>query len=160
MNNASQPLPIYLPLDSGLLLQLRQHGLRPTTARSSVLQVMQESADTALAAERVFERVDKMGVQCSLGTVYRVLHELDQCGLVQRELHAGDQAGKSRYVLAPSILPPAEYAFVCQDCRRQSVVKDKHFADLLYRYAKALGFELSLSALVVPITCNDCLGKV
>ena len=125
-----------------LFAQLRAHGLRPTSARVWILQVLLDAAHSSLSAERVFQQISKHGVRVSLATIYRVLQELVQCKLAQREWHVVDSLGKSLYLVAPAVLPPSSYAFACRICQRQIVVADRQLNDHLHRQAKAADFEL------------------
>lgn len=135
--------------------QMHRRGLRPTSARIYVLHVLCEHQQEPIAAERVFMQLSDAGVRLSLGTVYRVLGELQQIGLVHKEWQ-GQDVGKHRYFLAPPLGTPEHYTFVCRACGRHMVVVDKSFAALLQRQARAAGFDLGLATLALDVTCNAC----
>lgn len=136
--------------------QLRKLGLRPTSARVCVLQVLNEHAQESLPAERIFLALIAMGISVSLGTIYRVLSELEQRGLVHKEWHALDAAGKSHYVLAASRQAPASCLMVCPSCGRSHSVTDKSLTDALQRHARTGGFDQGLASAVISIVCNQC----
>ena len=65
-----------------------------------------------MAAEQIFQQLDAIGVKFNLASVYRVLRELEGSGIVCRERHFADAAGKSRYLLAAQVAQAANYTFV------------------------------------------------
>lgn len=138
--------------------QMRRKGLRPTSARICVLQVMQHHQQVPIAAERVFQQLGEIGIRLSLGTVYRVLGELQQIGLVQKEWQ-GAESGKHSYFLVPPLGTPVSYTFVCRDCRRQMVVTDPSFTALIQRQARAAGFDRGLATLALEVYCNICVDR-
>jgi Fur family transcriptional regulator, ferric uptake regulator len=144
---------------SRIFEHLRKIGVRATSARVCVLQMLQTSQNGSLAAEQIFQQLSEIGIRISLGTIYRVLREMEASGLIEREWHFADAAGKSRYLLAASIGQPATYTFVCQGCGRNYVVADKRFSDMMYRQAEAAGFEHLLSQIVIHIRCNACAAQ-
>lgn len=146
--------------DSGVFAQLRKLGLRPTSSRVCVLQVLQGPQQGPLAAERIFQQLAQIGISISLGTIYRSLHELVQHGLVQREWYAGDPAGKSRYLMVPAVRPPSAFTVVCRVCRRDIPVRDQQLGEALHRQAVAAGFDRMLASIAIDVVCNDCAAGV
>lgn len=142
--------------DAYVFTQLRKLGLRPTSARVCVLQMLHQHPDEALSAERIFQHFVEIGLSVSLGTIYRVLNEMEQSGLLQRERRVDEATAKSRYQLAPEVSPPSSYAFCCRVCAKAMVVADKQFSESLYRQAKAAGFDRMLQQMSVQVVCNDC----
>lgn len=63
--------------------------LRPTAARVAILEVLQDAAGEAMSVDTVFQRLADQGRPRSMGTVYRVVQELVQGGLLLREWQAG-----------------------------------------------------------------------
>jgi len=77
--------------------RLRACGLRPSMARLQVLQVLLESPVRHLDAEGVYQRLYASAQPLGMTTVYKLLAQFEQVGLVQRrEL----QPGKRVYELA------------------------------------------------------------
>ncbi len=142
--------------DAQVFAQLRKLGMRPTSARVCVLQVLHDHPDEPLSAERFFQYFVEIGLSVSLGTIYRVLNEMEHSGLLQRERRADEATAKSRYRLAPEVLPPSSYAFCCRVCAKVMVVADKQFSETLYRQAKSAGFDLKLPQMSIQVVCNDC----
>ncbi len=70
--------------------RLREHGLKPTTPRLLVLQVLVQSAIRHWDAEALYQRLVASATPLGLTTVYKVLAQFEQVGLVQRrELRLG-----------------------------------------------------------------------
>ncbi|MYM27982.1 hypothetical protein GTP58_06580 [Duganella sp. CY15W] len=142
--------------DEAVYAQLRKLKLRPTSARICVLTALQQQREEALPAERIFLQLIQTGVTISLGTVYRVLTELEQHGLVQREWPPLDPAGKSRFMLIPVLAAPMVCSMVCPLCQSEHAVTDKLLLEALRRQARAAGFERGLAATAITLMCDRC----
>ncbi|WP_222619338.1 Fur family transcriptional regulator [Undibacterium hunanense] len=142
-----------------LFAKLRKLGLRPTSARVCILQVLLASPQLPLSAESIFRELDSLGIRVSLGTIYRVLNDLEQCKLLQREWDVGHGTGKSRYLIAPAILPPPSYTFTCRECQRAIVVADRQLSEHLHNQAKVAQFDQQLATISIQVTCNSCAAS-
>jgi Fur family ferric uptake transcriptional regulator len=76
-----------VPWQDAAVQKLQSAGLRPTLARVAILQMLADDRGKAMSAEAVFQQLVGRGTAKSLGTVYRVLQELEQGGLLLREWH-------------------------------------------------------------------------
>lgn len=74
------------------LENLHRHGLKPTAARIRVLELIRSSPQRHLSAEDIYRLALDENMGISLGTVYRVLGELEQVGALTRSTF---QAGKA-----------------------------------------------------------------
>ena len=84
------------PLD-----KLKHIGLKATLPRMQVLELFERSAQRHLAAEDVYRQMLALGTDLGLATVYRVLAQFEQAGLLKKsqlgagkavyELNAGEQ---------------------------------------------------------------------
>jgi len=148
------------PVDGILFHKLRTKGLRPTSARAGVLHILQNRQEQAFHAEQIFVALSGLGIRVSLGTVYRVLQELEQTGLAVRERSDAAPMAKSCFRMASKAPTPRAYSFVCPLCRRHARVEDRALIELLQRQARAAGFDAGFdangSALVLEVTCNGC----
>ena len=80
---------------------LKEAGLKVTLPRLRVLEVMESSEQRHLSAEEVYKRLLDSGTEVGLATVYRVLTQFENAGLVIRhrfdsgqavfELNSGDE---------------------------------------------------------------------
>lgn len=135
---------------------LRKHGMRTTSARVHILEVLRSNRQTVYFAEQMFLELSTRGVGVSLGTIYRVLQELEHVGVVVREWRVVDNIGKSMFMLAPSVQPPSSYRAVCRVCRRDIDIADRQLIEGLQRQAKTSAFDVALSSMSIEVTCNSC----
>ncbi|WP_182283134.1 ferric iron uptake transcriptional regulator [Comamonas testosteroni] len=75
---------------------LKHLGLKATLARLWILDVFRHGSARHLAAEEVYRQLRDQGRGTSLATVYRVLAQLEQAGLLRHQRFA---AGKAVYEL-------------------------------------------------------------
>ncbi len=69
---------------------LQASGLRPTLPRIQVLEAFRTSTERHLAAEDVYRLLLQKGVDLGLATVYRVLAQFEQTGMLKKsQLHQG-----------------------------------------------------------------------
>jgi Fur family ferric uptake transcriptional regulator len=75
---------------------LRKAGLKATTPRLRILEALREGAPQHVSAEDLYRRLTAAGEEVGLATVYRVLAQFEQAGLVIRHHFA---SGHSVYEL-------------------------------------------------------------
>ena len=63
---------------------LRKAGLKATTPRLRILEILQEHGHHHLSDEDIYRRLADAGDDVGLATVYRVLTQFEQAGLVTR----------------------------------------------------------------------------
>ncbi len=63
---------------------LRKAGLKVTLPRVKILQMLERSDTRHLSAEDVYKALLEAGEEVGLATVYRVLTQFEQAGLVER----------------------------------------------------------------------------
>jgi Fur family ferric uptake transcriptional regulator len=71
---------------------LRKAGLKATGPRLKILQVLEESPEHHLSAEDIYFRLNESGEVIGLATVYRVLAQFADAGLVNRHNFEGGRA--------------------------------------------------------------------
>ena len=76
---------------------LRKAGLRVTSPRLKILEVLETSAERHLSAEAIYKALIDSGEEFGIATVYRVLTQFEQAGLVARHNFEG---GTSVFELA------------------------------------------------------------
>ncbi len=76
---------------------LRKAGLKVTSPRLKVLEVLEHTAERHLSAEGVYRALLAAGEEFGLATVYRVLTQFERAGLVIRHKFEG---GTSVFELA------------------------------------------------------------
>lgn len=68
---------------------LRDAGLKVTSPRLKVLEVLETAQDRHLSAEGIYRELLDRGEELGLATVYRVLTQFEQAGLVSRHNFEG-----------------------------------------------------------------------
>lgn len=131
---------------------LKEKGLKATTPRLKILELFERSTVRHLAAEDVYRILVSEGIEVGLATVYRVLTQFEQAGLLERHNFEGGKAvfeinhGKHHDHL------------VCIDCGRVEEFYDAEIEARQNRIAKERGFVIQEHALSLFATCTrpDC----
>lgn len=132
-----------------LLQALRTTRLRPTMPRIAILQVLESAGETqALDAEDIFQRVMARGPKAGLGTIYRVLHELERHGLLLREWGGGR---KVMYRLKPRTGQSQALFMVCPHSGRRLEIVDPVLNDRLRAAASNLGLSLAGRRVLIEV---------
>lgn len=74
--------------------ELQKAGLKVTTPRVKILELLEEAELGHLSAEEIYQQLLEEGEQTGLATVYRVLTQFESAGLVLRHNFEG---GRSVY---------------------------------------------------------------
>lgn len=69
--------------------QLKKAGLKVTLPRVKIMQILESSKERHLSAEDVYKKLLEAGDDVGLATVYRVLTQFEQAGLVTRNNFEG-----------------------------------------------------------------------
>ncbi|RMF96793.1 MAG: ferric iron uptake transcriptional regulator [Gammaproteobacteria bacterium] len=72
--------------------ELKRAGLRATGPRLKILDALKEHAGSHLSAEDLYRHLREAGEEVGLATVYRVLTQFEEAGLVTRHNFEGDHA--------------------------------------------------------------------
>jgi Fur family ferric uptake transcriptional regulator len=72
--------------------ELRKVGLKVTSPRLKILEVLENSPERHLSAEGVYKALLEAGEEFGLATVYRVLTQFESAGLVTRHNFEGGTA--------------------------------------------------------------------
>ncbi len=131
---------------------IKSTGLKATTPRIKVLEVFQRSRERHLTAEEVYRALLQEGSDVGLATVYRVLTQFEQAGLLARNHFEGDRAV---YELNEG---HHHDHLVCLDCGRVEEFFDAPIETRQREVAQARGFELADHALSLYAHCTkaDC----
>ncbi|WP_428097288.1 ferric iron uptake transcriptional regulator [Candidatus Rariloculus sp.] len=71
---------------------LRDAGLKVTSPRLKVLEILDSNAERHLSAEAIYRALLQSGEELGLATVYRVLAQFERAGLVNRHNFEGGMA--------------------------------------------------------------------
>lgn len=128
---------------------LRARGMRASSARRLVLEVLYESGHP-LTAEQV---VTGLGDRSDVASVYRNLDTLEGVGLI-RHFHLGH--GPGLYVLAGS--DPREY-LACNACGRVQAVDPAELDEIRERVRRDHGWGVSFTHFPMSGLCPDCMAR-
>jgi Fur family ferric uptake transcriptional regulator len=70
--------------------ELKKAGLKVTLPRLKILQLLEDTKEHHLSAEDIYRKLLDMGEEMSLATIYRVLTQFQEAGLVVRRHFEGD----------------------------------------------------------------------
>lgn len=73
-------------------IQLKKAGLKVTSPRLKVLEVLKDPEHQHISAEEVFKILLDKGDEVGLATVYRVLNQFDDAGIVTRHHFEGGRS--------------------------------------------------------------------
>lgn len=123
--------------------ELRKAGLKVTLPRVKILQILENSKDRHLSAEDVYKALLEAGDDVGLATVYRVLTQFEQAGLVERHNFDG---GHSVFELDSG---EHHDHLVCNDTGKVIEFHNDRIEQLQVQIAKELGYELTGHSLVL-----------
>ena len=128
--------------------ELKSSGLKATLPRIKILEVFQRSAQRHMTAEDVFKALLMEDADIGLATVYRVLMQFEQAGLLSRSHF---ESGKSVFELNEG---QHHDHLVCLTCGRVEEFFDAEIEQRQRAVAQAKGFELHDHALSLYAVCT------
>jgi len=134
---------------------LRHVGLKATLPRLKILELFQNGSQRHYTAEDLYRRLLEERVEIGLATVYRVLSQLEQAGLLKR---SSFQSDKAVYELDDG---RHHDHLVCIDCGRVEEFRDSAIEDRQALVAQERGFRLQEQALALYCACvkQNCPHK-
>lgn len=145
--------------DGRVFERLRAVRLRPTSARICILQVLGATERQALNAEGIYQQLLQIGIAVSLGTIYRVLKEMELAGLLLREREASASGNKARYLIKPDQAERDSCYLVCRVCERSVLVQDAPLLEQLRLAAQSHGMEIGAQVISVQMRCSQCAAE-
>ncbi len=127
---------------------LKSSGLKATGPRLKILEVFQRGVQRHMTAEDVFRQLLQEGADIGLATVYRVLTQFEQAGLLHRNHF---ESGKAVYELNEG---QHHDHMVCLDCGRVEEFYDPEIEARQQAVAQAKGFEIADHALSLYAHCT------
>jgi len=128
--------------------ELKSTGLKATLPRLKVLEIFQKGSQRHMSAEDVFRVLLEDRSDVGLATVYRVLTQFEQAGILTRSNFEG---GKAVYELNEG---QHHDHLVCLDCGRVEEFFDAEIENRQNAVAKSRGFELAEHALSLYAHCT------
>ena len=128
--------------------ELKSTGLKATLPRLKILDVFQRGAQRHMTAEDVFRVLLEERSDIGLATVYRVLTQFEQAGILSRSHF---ESGKAVYELNEGT---HHDHMVCLDCGRVEEFYDAEIEKRQHAVAKAKGFAIADHALSLYAHCT------
>ena len=126
---------------------LKNIGLKATVPRLKILEIFQTSEERHMRAEDVYRILLAEHIDIGLATVYRVLTQFEQAGLLSRN---NFESGKAIYELNEG---KHHDHLVCLDCGRVEEFFDAEIEQRQQSIARARGFALQEHALSLYGNC-------
>ena len=131
--------------------RLRDHGLRWTTQRRTLVDVLSRT-DGHITGAELIERCREIDPETIPSTVYRTLDVLEGLGLV-RHGHGAD--GREEF----HVMPAVEHGHLfCEGCGGSWEIAADEAAALVSSLQASRGFSVDLSHVTIVGTCRDCAG--
>ena len=127
---------------------LKTIGLKATLPRLRILELFEKSAVRHLAAEDVYRMLSKDGTDTGLATIYRVLTQFEQAGLLIRHHFEG---GKAVFELNRG---GHHDHLVCVQCGHVEEFFDPAIEQRQEEIARERGFSLQEHSLYLYVDCS------
>ena len=127
---------------------LKHAGLKATLPRLRIINLFETSKVRHLTAEDVYRQLQTEGIDIGLATVYRVLTQFEQAGLLSRHHF---ESGKAVYELNEG---RHHDHLVCLHCGRVEEFYDSEIEKRQQRIARERGFEITEHALYLYAECT------
>ncbi|GGY45022.1 ferric iron uptake transcriptional regulator [Pseudoduganella sp. SL102] len=127
---------------------LKASGLKATLPRLKILDIFQNSSVRHLTAEDVYKILLADNMDVGLATVYRVLTQFEQAGLLNRNHF---ESGKAIFELNQG---SHHDHLVCLDCGRVEEFVDEEIEARQQRIAAERGFRIAEHALAIYGSCT------
>lgn len=133
-------------------IELKSIGLKATLPRLKILEIFQQGKRRHMSAEDVYRELLAENQDIGLATVYRVLTQFEQAGLLKR---SNFESGKAVFELDEG---QHHDHLVCLQCGRVEEFFDAEIEKRQQKIARDRGFELQDHALALYANCvrTDC----
>ena len=128
--------------------ELKSSGLKATLPRIKILEIFQRSERRHMTAEDVFKALLGEDADIGLATVYRVLMQFEQAGLLRR---SNFESGKAVFELNEG---QHHDHLVCLDCGRVEEFYDPQIEQRQREVSVSRGFELQEQSLALYARCT------
>ena len=133
--------------------ELKNTGLKATLPRLKILEIFQKGEQRHMTAEDVFRVLLEERSDIGLATVYRVLMQFEQAGLLVRSNFDG---GKAIYELDEG---QHHDHFVCTACGKVEEFFDPEIEKRQQMVAKAKGWVVRDHTMALYGHCAECAAK-
>ena len=132
--------------------ELRNAGLKVTHPRMKILELLERIKPRHMTAEDIYRQLLDRGDEIGLATVYRVLMQFEQAGILSRNHF---ESGKSVFELNEG---KHHDHLVCLQCGRVEEFYDTEIEGRQNEVARQRGFQLTGHSLALYAECTkpDC----
>lgn len=130
--------------------ELKSVGLKATLPRLKILELFENSEERHLSAEDVYKIMITTGEDVGLATVYRVLTQFEDAGLLVRHHF---ESGKAVFELNGG---EHHDHIVCVKCGRVEEFIDEEIERRQKEAAESRGFTMQEHSLMIYGVCKDC----
>ena len=132
---------------------LKSTGLKATLPRLKILEIFQGGRQRHMTAEDVFRVLLDERSDIGLATVYRVLTQFEQAGILLRR---NFESGKAVYELNEG---QHHDHFVCTSCGKVEEFYDPEIEKRQQMIADQMGWSIQDHSMSLYGQCADCVGK-
>lgn len=132
---------------------LKKAGLKITLPRRKILEILEKAKDHHMSAEDIYRILLDSGEEIGLATVYRVLTQFEEAGLVVRHHFEG---GQSVFELDHGT---HHDHLVCVTCGRVEEFVDNMIEKRQEEIAKNAGYTITDHSLNIYGVCGKCQKK-
>lgn len=132
---------------------LKETGLKVTMPRIKILELFQNTTVRHLSAEDIYRQLSGQKIDVGLATVYRVLTQFEQAGLLTRNYF---EPTKAIYELNEG---EHHDHIVCVDCGWVEEFHDDQIEERQREIARERGVEIVDHSLALYCRCKNCLNK-
>lgn len=129
---------------------LKKAGLKITLPRRKILEILESAQDHHMSAEDIYKQLSLGDEEIGLATVYRVLTQFEEAGLVVKHHFEG---GQSVYELDHG---EHHDHLVCLKCGRVEEFMDAMIEGRQEEIAKQAGFTMTDHSLTIYGICTAC----
>jgi Fur family ferric uptake transcriptional regulator len=127
---------------------LKSMGLKATLPRLKILELFENAPVRHLSADDVYRILLSENMDIGLATVYRVLTQFEQAGLLERHHF---ESGKAVFEIRAG---QHHDHLICIDCGRVEEFFDEEIERRQNKIAKGRGFVIQEHALYLYVECN------
>ena len=135
--------------------ELKSMGLKATLPRLKILELFEKAEQRHLSADDVYRQLLGAHMDIGLATVYRVLTQFEQAGLLERHHF---ESGKA--VFERKAMQHHDH-LVCTHCGHVEEFHDEEIERRQTRIAKERGFTIQAHAMYLYVECRrtDCPNR-
>ena len=135
--------------------EIKNSGLKATLPRIKILEIFQKTVQRHMTAEDVYKALLVEGADIGLATVYRVLTQFEQAGLLSRNHF---ESGKAVFELNEG---HHHDHLVCLTCGKVEEFYDPAIEERQHAIAADRGFQLQEHSLALYASCikKDCPNR-